>query len=68
MDESLRTDSERLKNIADWVKAIRKYEDISELNREILLELVEQITVFEARNDIDSRIKILYKIKMPRRG
>lgn len=68
LDESLRTDSERLKNIADWVKAIRKYEDISELNREILLELVEQFSVFEARNDIDSRIKILYKIKMPRRG
>lgn len=61
MDESLRTDSERLKNIADWVKAIRKYKDISELNREILLELVEQISVFEARNDSNSRIKILYK-------
>ena len=34
--ENLRTDRERLKQIADWVKAIRQYEDIKELTHEVV--------------------------------
>lgn len=50
-----------LKHITEWVKTVRKYEDINELNREILLKLVEQISVFDADNYLKSRISIMYK-------
>lgn len=61
LDESLRIDSEQLKYVTDWVKSIRQYKDINELNREILLELINQITVLETGNNLKIRIFIEYK-------
>lgn len=54
----LRIDSEQLKYVTDWVKSIRQYKDINELNREILLELINQITVLETGNNLKIRIVI----------
>lgn len=58
MQEQIRNYAEHMENVYEWLEYLTAYQSMKEINREILLQLIDWIYIYE-----DKRIKVVFKYK-----
>ena len=58
LEESLNTESQDKENVSLFVEQMRKYTPLTELTREVILDLIEKIIISEPEGEYKSRNRV----------